>query len=88
MEERFVSLRTGLVPGAGAPTPAAAPGLAPGAEGLARAEAIVEPAAAQGLQAQDHAAGQSAGRQRTGALGWRRAAVELTEAEMGEEVKA
>lgn len=78
------------MPDADGPTPAAAPGLALGAEGLARAEVTVEPAVAQGIQALDHAAGQSARRQRTGALEerWRRAAVELTEAERAEEVKA
>lgn len=68
MEGRFGSSRTGLVPDAAAPTLAAPPGLAPGAGGLAGAEATVEPVAAQEHQAHDHAAGQPARRQRARAV--------------------
>lgn len=65
------------MPDAAAPTLAAPPGLAPGAGGLAGAEATAEPVAAQEPQAHDHAAGQPARKQRAGAVGWRRAVMEL-----------
>lgn len=65
------------MPDADAPILAVPPGLAQGAGGLAGAEATVEPVAAQDPQAHDHAAGQPARRRRAGAVGWRRAVMEL-----------
>lgn len=77
MEGKFVSSKTDLVPDADAPILVVPPGPAPGAGGLAGAEATVEPVAAQDPQAHDHAAGQPARRQRGGAVEWRRAVMEL-----------